>query len=82
MSFPDDARLLAPERLAAMLEGLAGRPGVAELAAHVAALDERLTVTGQYYEEFLIPELEARMSEAGRESRAQMVRQGRAGRAR
>ena len=54
----EDPRLLTDERLKTILDGMEGQPGAGDLAAHIAALDMRLTLTAQYHEEFLLPEME------------------------
>jgi hypothetical protein len=64
--------MLSDERLAGIKKALvdAGQEAIAnELWGHLAALDEKLACKIQYYEEFLIPEIEHdQWSERVRES--------------
>ncbi len=66
--FSLDHKKLSDERLAEIGSELAeaGHEDAAELlAGHIAALQEELTLTSQYYEEFYIPLLESRPIQKG-----------------
>jgi hypothetical protein len=58
-----DPRKLSQERLdeiRALLVGAGHAQAAEELAGHVEALEDEVTMISQYYEEFLIPQMEGR----------------------